>query len=106
MCLRKQGIVVATVMIMFAVAPAGKANEVSDARKAIQAAYDKESAAMARLDVKGMGVAHSPEFFDIYPPFGLVKDNRYELPYKTEAMFLQICKSFRRKVSIQKFRLE
>jgi hypothetical protein len=62
MLIKRVGFIAAVLLLTLADASICKSDTVSEARKAIQAAYDKEAKAASKLDVKGMYAAHSPSF--------------------------------------------
>ncbi len=92
--------------ILAAVAPIGNADTVSEARKAIQAAYDKEAAAAAKLDVNGMYAAHSPDFVRIDTKASPARRKEtLKFIKEKDTVFLRFYRSIKRKDVIHRIRL-
>ncbi|MCW3051141.1 MAG: hypothetical protein JWN14_311 [Chthonomonadales bacterium] len=106
MRLRKIGLIAASLITTLAVTTIGRTDEVSDARKAVQAAYDREAVAASKLDVEGMFASHSPGFVAIDSVEGHERKETLKFIKEKDSVFLQNFKSIRRKDTIRKFRLK
>jgi hypothetical protein len=103
MLLRRNMLVVFLPISLLLLAVNGKTDAVSDARKAIQSAYDKIAAATVKRDIQGMYASHSPDYVTI-------REDGEKLTLKVEKeqneVALRYVKSAKIKFVIKTFRLK
>lgn len=102
MLFRKVCFVAPILMLVLAGPSHSKPDEVSEARKAIQAAYDKAAAATSKRDIKGRYASHNPNF--VYK-YGQTKEPLHMRIERDEVNFRNM-KSVREKYLIKKFQLK